>query len=141
MLEHASIPVVERDGRDRAERGARPHHVDQLAQGNDVVMGGEPTHLPLEAVTRNVEARIADPVTVCRHDVVVTEDQPGVSQPAVDGRDAKRPDAAVVDRTPEAHHWKRAQRGYPSQDQERACPAVTFSRPTARATSVYKISW
>ena len=50
MLEHASVPIVERDRRDRTERSSCCHPVHELAEANHSVVACEPVHLPLEAL-------------------------------------------------------------------------------------------
>src|SRR5438045_2933081 len=83
------------------------------AERGDVVVGGEPAHLPLEAVTREMKAGIAGGVAVGRHHVVVAEDQAGIADPAAEPRHAQRAKATIVERGRQAH----------------AGPTVTFWSP------------
>src|SRR6185503_9666388 len=68
----------------------------ELGERHDFVVVGEPSHLPLETIARDVESARSDAVCVVLDHVVVTEDDTGILQPATDGGYAKGPETVVV---------------------------------------------
>src|SRR5688500_7890211 len=114
MLEHAGVSVVERHGRHRAQRAAGRYPVDEFTDRDHLVMIAKPAHLLFEALKRHVKTRVTGAGIDGRYHIVVAEDHPGVPEPALERRQAKATEAAVIDRRGEAARRPRwMQGGFP----------------------------
>ena len=96
MRENSSVSVVERHGGNTSQQPTTLEPAEELREGHNFAVRGQPTHLACECLDRHVEAEVSA-AGVRRHHIVVAEDHTPILPAPRQRRDSERPQSGVAE--------------------------------------------